>query len=82
MPCDMGQQWRSATWSIEDVARAEAVLLEKVAARHPRAGGKPCVWSCNLVRDQPVLTYINSAPPLLPTIEVLMRQRPGWRRAG
>jgi Protein of unknown function (DUF3141) len=29
--------------TIEDVARAEAVFLEKVAALHPEADGKPCV---------------------------------------
>lgn len=29
--------------TIEDVARAEAVFLEKVAALHPDADGKPCV---------------------------------------
>jgi pimeloyl-ACP methyl ester carboxylesterase len=29
--------------TIEDVARAEAVFLEKVIALHPRADGKPCV---------------------------------------
>jgi hypothetical protein len=29
--------------SIEDVARAEAVFLEKVIALHPQADGKPCV---------------------------------------
>src|SRR5262249_60289195 len=29
--------------TIEDVARAEAVFLEKVIALHPDADGKPCV---------------------------------------
>jgi len=29
--------------TIEDIARAEAVFLEKVAALHPEADGKPCV---------------------------------------
>jgi pimeloyl-ACP methyl ester carboxylesterase len=29
--------------SIEDIARAEAVFLEKVIALHPQADGKPCV---------------------------------------
>lgn len=29
--------------TIEDIARAEAVFLETVAARHPHAEGKPCV---------------------------------------
>lgn len=29
--------------TIEDVARAEAVFLETVIARHPQADGKPCV---------------------------------------
>jgi len=29
--------------TIEDIARAEAVFLEKVAALHPQADGKPCV---------------------------------------
>ncbi len=29
--------------TIEDVARAEAVFLEKVIASHPQADGKPCV---------------------------------------
>lgn len=29
--------------TIEDIARAEAVFLETVAARHPQAEGKPCV---------------------------------------
>jgi hypothetical protein len=29
--------------TIEDVARAEAIFLEKVAALHPNADGKPCV---------------------------------------
>lgn len=29
--------------TIEDVARAEAVFLEKVIERHPQADGKPCV---------------------------------------
>jgi len=29
--------------TIEDVARAEAVFLEKVIALHPQADGKPCV---------------------------------------
>jgi Protein of unknown function (DUF3141) len=29
--------------TIEDIARAEAVFLEKVAALHPKADGKPCV---------------------------------------
>jgi len=29
--------------TIEDVARAEAIFLEKVAALHPDADGKPCV---------------------------------------
>ena len=29
--------------TIEDIARAEAVFLEKVAALHPAADGKPCV---------------------------------------
>jgi Protein of unknown function (DUF3141) len=29
--------------TIEDIARAEAVFLEKVAALHPNADGKPCV---------------------------------------
>jgi hypothetical protein len=29
--------------SIEDIARAEAVFLEKVIALHPDADGKPCV---------------------------------------
>ena len=29
--------------TIEDVARAEAVFLEKVIALHPEADGKPCV---------------------------------------
>jgi len=29
--------------TIEDIARAEAVFLEKVAALHPDADGKPCV---------------------------------------
>src|SRR6516165_6879240 len=29
--------------TIEDIARAEAVFLEKVAALHPEAVGKPCV---------------------------------------
>src|SRR5499426_464630 len=29
--------------TIEDVARAEAVFLEKVIALHPKADGKPCV---------------------------------------
>ena len=29
--------------TIEDIARAEAVLLEKVATLHPEADGKPCV---------------------------------------
>ncbi len=29
--------------TIEDIARAEAVFLEKVAALHPTADGKPCV---------------------------------------
>jgi pimeloyl-ACP methyl ester carboxylesterase len=29
--------------TIEDIARAEAVFLEKVVALHPQAGGKPCV---------------------------------------
>lgn len=29
--------------TIEDIARAEAVFLEKVIARHPKAEGKPCV---------------------------------------
>jgi hypothetical protein len=29
--------------TIEDVARAEAVFLEKVAELHPKADGKPCV---------------------------------------
>jgi len=42
--------------TIEDIARAEAVFLEKVIALHPRAEGKPCVvgncqggWSVLLV---------------------------------
>src|ERR1700758_1617207 len=29
--------------TIEDIARAEAVFLEKVIALHPQADGKPCV---------------------------------------
>jgi pimeloyl-ACP methyl ester carboxylesterase len=29
--------------TIEDVARAEAIFLEKVIERHPQADGKPCV---------------------------------------
>jgi hypothetical protein len=29
--------------TIEDIARAEAIFLEKVAALHPEADGKPCV---------------------------------------
>ncbi len=29
--------------TIEDIARAEAVFIEKVAALHPEADGKPCV---------------------------------------
>ena len=29
--------------TIEDIARAEAVFLEKVIALHPEADGKPCV---------------------------------------
>jgi pimeloyl-ACP methyl ester carboxylesterase len=29
--------------TIEDIARAEALFLEKVAALHPQADGKPCV---------------------------------------
>ena len=29
--------------TIEDIARAEAIFLEKVIARHPEADGKPCV---------------------------------------
>jgi pimeloyl-ACP methyl ester carboxylesterase len=29
--------------TIEDIARAEAIFLEKVAALHPQADGKPCV---------------------------------------
>ena len=29
--------------TIEDIARAEAVFLEKVIALHPDADGKPCV---------------------------------------
>ncbi|MCB4771559.1 DUF3141 domain-containing protein [Ancylobacter sp. Lp-2] len=29
--------------TIEDIARAEAVFLERVTARHPQAEGKPCV---------------------------------------
>ena len=29
--------------TIEDIARAEAVFLEKVMALHPDADGKPCV---------------------------------------
>jgi hypothetical protein len=29
--------------TIEDIARAEAVFLEKVASLHPKADGKPCV---------------------------------------
>lgn len=29
--------------TIEDVARAEAIFIEKVIARHPDADGKPCV---------------------------------------
>ena len=29
--------------TIEDIARAEAVFIEKVAALHPKADGKPCV---------------------------------------
>ena len=29
--------------TIEDIARAEAIFLEQVAARHPEAEGKPCV---------------------------------------
>jgi uncharacterized protein DUF3141 len=29
--------------TIEDVARAEAIFLEKVIASHPRADGKPCI---------------------------------------
>ena len=29
--------------TIEDIARAEAILLEKVIALHPEADGKPCV---------------------------------------
>ena len=29
--------------TIEDIARAEAIFLEKVAALHPNADGKPCV---------------------------------------
>jgi pimeloyl-ACP methyl ester carboxylesterase len=29
--------------TIEDIARAEAVFLEKVTALHPQANGKPCV---------------------------------------
>ena len=29
--------------NIEDIARAEAIFIEKVTAAHPQAGGKPCV---------------------------------------
>jgi len=29
--------------TIEDIARAEAIFIEKVAAAHPEANGKPCV---------------------------------------
>ena len=29
--------------TIEDIARAEAIFLEKVTALHPKANGKPCV---------------------------------------
>src|SRR6478609_4465469 len=29
--------------TIEDIARAEAIFLEKVIASHPRADGKPCI---------------------------------------
>lgn len=29
--------------TIEDIARAEAVFLEKVTELHPQAGDKPCV---------------------------------------
>ena len=29
--------------TIEDIARAEAIFLEKVIALHPQADGKPCV---------------------------------------
>jgi len=29
--------------TLEDIARAEAVFIERVAAAHPGAGGKPCV---------------------------------------
>src|SRR5690242_14763620 len=29
--------------SIEDIAHAEAIFIEKVTAAHPEAGGKPCV---------------------------------------
>jgi hypothetical protein len=29
--------------TIEDIARAEAVFLEKVIALHPETDGKPCV---------------------------------------
>ncbi|MFD2273087.1 DUF3141 domain-containing protein [Undibacterium arcticum] len=29
--------------TIEDIARAEAIFLEQVIARHPQAEGKPCV---------------------------------------
>jgi len=29
--------------TIEDIARAEAIFIEKVAAAHPQASGKPCV---------------------------------------
>ena len=46
--------------TIEDIARAEAVFLETVIARHPEAEGKPCVignrqagWAMMMVNAPP-----------------------------
>ena len=49
--------------TIEDIARAEAVLLQRVIELHPDADGKPCVVG-NCQAGWAVMTLASSAPEL------------------
>ena len=50
--------------TIEDIARAEAIFIEKVISLHPKADGKPCVMSANCQAGWAVMMLASMRPDL------------------